>query len=128
MIISGLETNKMHFKTHCFVYKQSKMGVLITLQRGFVIFKGFFHNDITYQHPLFERESSVHEEFALHADFGNLGSGFLDTDYMSFLQSPGTQSQNMRSNRLSHVYSKSSMNTVLFVNAAISFITSAKQA
>ena len=23
MIISGLEANKMHFKTHCFVYKQS---------------------------------------------------------------------------------------------------------
>ena len=34
---------------------------------------------------------------------------------MSFLKSPGTQGQNMRST------SKSSMNTVLFVNATIGF-------
>ena len=27
MIISGLEANKMHFKTHCFVYKQSQKGL-----------------------------------------------------------------------------------------------------
>ena len=27
MIIRGLEANKMHFKTHCFVYKQSKTGL-----------------------------------------------------------------------------------------------------
>ena len=26
MIISGFEANKIQFKTHCFVYKQSKMG------------------------------------------------------------------------------------------------------
>ena len=37
-------------------------------------------------------------------------------DYMSYLQSPGTQGQN-RPNRLS-IY-KSSMNTVVFVNASI---------
>ena len=33
--------------------------------------------------------------------FCDLGSGFLATDYMSFLQSPGTQGQNIRPNRLS---------------------------
>ena len=31
MIISGSEANKMHFKTHYFVYKQSKTDLLITL-------------------------------------------------------------------------------------------------
>ena len=31
MIISGLEANKMHFKTHCFVYKQAKQAFSITL-------------------------------------------------------------------------------------------------
>ena len=30
------------------------------------------------------------EEFDLHADICNLGTGFLATDYMSFLQSPCT--------------------------------------
>ena len=44
------------------------------------------------------------EEFALHADVCNLGSGFLATNYMSFLQSPGTQGQNMGPNRVSHIY------------------------
>ena len=35
----------------------------------------------------------------------NLGSGFLATDYMSFLQSPGTQEdQNVRPNKLSNIY------------------------
>ena len=43
----------------------------------------------------FVRESSSGEEFALHADICNLGSGFLAADYMSFLQSPGTQGQNI---------------------------------
>ena len=33
----------------------------------------------------------------------------------------GTQGQNMRPNRLSHLYIKSSMNTVLFVNATVGF-------
>ena len=41
------------------------------------------------------------EEFALHEDICNLGSGLLATDSMSFLQNQG---QNMRPNRLSHVY------------------------
>ena len=58
------------------------------------------------------------EELALHADICNLGSVFLATGYISFHQSPGTQGQNMRLNRLSK---KSSMNIVLFVNAAIVF-------
>ena len=35
-------------------------------------------------------------EFDLHADIFHLGSGFLETDYMSFLQSPGTQGQSMK--------------------------------
>ena len=40
-------------------------------------------------------------EFDLHADIFNLGSGFLATDYMSFLQS---HAETMRQNRLSHIY------------------------
>ena len=42
------------------------------------------------------------EKFALHTDICNLGSASLSTDYMSFLQSPGTEGQNMRPNILSH--------------------------
>ena len=52
----------------------------------------------------FGRESSVGGEFALHADICTLGSGFLATDYMSFLQNPGTRGQNMSPNRLSNIY------------------------
>ena len=48
--------------------------------------------------------NSVGEEFALHEDICNLGSSFLATDSMSFLQSPGIRDQNMRLNRLSHIY------------------------
>ena len=44
------------------------------------------------------------EEFDLHADICNLGSGFRATDYMSFLKGPGTRGQNMRPNRLGHIY------------------------
>ena len=33
-----------------------------------------------------------------------LVQGFLATDYMSFLQSPGTQGQNMRPNKVSKTY------------------------
>ena len=40
------------------------------------------------------------EEFDLHADICNLGSGFLATDYLG----QGTQGQNMRPNRLSYIY------------------------
>ena len=50
------------------------------------------------------RESLVDEKFALYADICNLVSGFLATDYMSFLQSLGTQDRNMRPNRFSHIY------------------------
>ena len=46
---------------------------------------------------------SVRGEFAFHADICNLGSGFLAVCYMSFLQSAGTQGQNMRPKRLSHI-------------------------
>ena len=42
----------------------------------------------------------------------------MANDFMSFLQSPGTQVQNMRANRLGH---KSSMNTVLFVKTTTGF-------
>ena len=48
-------------------------------------------------------EEKLSEKFALHADIGSLSSGFLATDYMSFLQSPGTEEQNMRPNRLRHI-------------------------
>ena len=60
----------------------------------------------------FGRQSSIGEEFALHADICNLrlGSGFLAID------------QNMRPNRFSHIHiQKSSMNTVIFANATIGF-------
>ena len=70
-------------------------------------------------------ESSIGEEFALHADICNLrlGSGFLAIDYMSFPHSLGTQDQNMRPNRFSHIHiQKSSMNTVIFANATIGFL------
>ena len=33
--------------------------------------------------------------FALHADICNLGSGLIATEYMSFLQSLGTEGQNL---------------------------------
>ena len=33
------------------------------------------------------------EEFELYEDICNLDSGFLETDYMSFLQSPKSQGQ-----------------------------------
>ena len=36
------------------------------------------------------------EEFDLHADICNVGPGFMATDYMSFLESPGTEGENMR--------------------------------
>ena len=39
-------------------------------------------------------ESTVGEEFALHANICNLGSGFLANDFISFLQNSGTQGQN----------------------------------
>ena len=52
-------------------------------------------------------ESSVGEEFALHADMCNLGSGFLATDYMSFLQSSGYSRPNHETKQ-----AKSNMNTV----------------
>ena len=47
-------------------------------------------------------ENSVSEKYALHADIYNLGSGYM-TDYMSLLQSPGTEGQNMRLNRFSYI-------------------------
>ena len=48
-------------------------------------------------------EEKLSKKFALHADICNLSSGFLATDYISFLQSPGTEGRNMRPNRLSHI-------------------------
>ena len=48
-------------------------------------------------------EEKLSEKFALHADIWSLGSGFLATDFISFLQSPGTEGRNMRPNRLSHI-------------------------
>ena len=49
-------------------------------------------------------EEKLREKLALCAGICNLGSGFLATDYMNVLQSPGTECQNMRPNRLSHIY------------------------
>ena len=46
--------------------------------------------------------------------------GFPVVHFLRNLQSPGIQSQNMRPNRLSHIL-KSSMNTLVFVNAIIGF-------
>ena len=54
---------------------------------------------------------------------------YLLSGDMSLLQFPGTQGQNMRLNRLSHIYIyiyiytciDTSKNTVLFVNATIGF-------
>ena len=43
------------------------------------------------------------EVFALLADICNLGSGFLATDYISFLKIPEAQGQNMRPNRYAEV-------------------------
>ena len=43
------------------------------------------------------------KEFALHADICNLGRVFLGTVYMSFLQSPDIQDQNMRPNKVDHI-------------------------
>ena len=37
---------------------------------------------------------TVRMEFDLYADICNVGSGFLGTYYMSFLQSPGNEGQN----------------------------------
>ena len=44
MIISGLEANKMHFNTHCFLYKQSYTGLsnYIVLQ-----YVGFYDVNLT---------------------------------------------------------------------------------
>ena len=46
----------------------------------------------------------VWEGKQIYAVICNLGSGFLATDYMCFLQSPGIEGQNMRPNRLSNIY------------------------
>ena len=61
-------------------------------------------NNIVYSQVWFGRNSSVVEEFALDAEFSNLVSGFLAADYMSFLQSPGIQDQNMSLDQTGLVY------------------------
>ena len=74
-----------------------------------------------YSQVWFGRESSVSEEFALHADTCNLFSGFLATDYMSFLQSPGTEGQNMR--QIKTVFLKiKNMKLVGFWNSSPHFV------
>ena len=47
-------------------------------------------------------KTSAGEEFVLPAYICNLCSGFLQTDFMIFLQGSGNQGQNKRTNRLSH--------------------------
>ena len=44
----------------------------------------------------------------------------IEKSWLNHYHAPSTEGQNMRPNRLSHIY-KSSMNTVLFVNATIGF-------
>ena len=58
MIVRGLEANKMHFKTHCFVYKKKTKWAFVLQSRHLVglycrFYKGDLHEDVTYQHPLF---------------------------------------------------------------------------
>ena len=53
---------------------------------------------------MFWEASSVGEEFALHADICNLGQASWQMNIINFLQSPGTEGQNMRPNRLSHIH------------------------
>ena len=38
-------------------------------------------------------KGKLSEELALHADICNMCSGFLATDFVSFLQSPGSEGQ-----------------------------------
>ena len=68
---------------------------------------------ILFSQVWYGRESSVGEEFALHADICNLGYGFQATDYMRFFQSPGTEGKHMRPNRLSIIYRVLVMSTPL---------------
>ena len=49
-------------------------------------------------------EGFLYQEIALQVDICFLGSGFLSNDYMSCLQIPGAQGQNMRPKRVSHMY------------------------
>ena len=50
-------------------------------------------NNISYTVRYGLEVSSVGEECASHADICNLGWGFMATDYMSFVQSTGTQAK-----------------------------------
>ena len=81
MIISDLKANKMHFKTHCFVYKQSKTGLYSYILLHCIFYevnitiwpldrpvtaeftKGFSHEDVTYQHTLFLNSSNNNHYF-----------------------------------------------------------------
>ena len=47
MIISGLETNKIHFKIHCFVYKQAKWAFLITFCYNVFVYNWFYDINLT---------------------------------------------------------------------------------
>ena len=73
MIIRGLEANKMHLKTqffnyivlHCIVFYDiyltisAWIGLAITAK----FTKGFLHDDVTYQHPLFVNNSNNNHYF-----------------------------------------------------------------
>ena len=52
---------------------------------------------------MFWKGRSVCEEFALHVDICNLGSCFLVTDSIGFLQSPGARGHNVRPTWLSYI-------------------------
>ena len=92
------------FLSMVYISALTQASVLMKHECLSVIFKVIAKdtNNISYTVRYgFGRENSAGEEFALHADICNLGSAFLATDYMRFLQSICTEVQNMRRNRLS---------------------------
>ena len=50
MIISGLEANKIQFKIHCFVYKQSKMGLF-----NYIVLHCIDFDDVNFTISPFDR-------------------------------------------------------------------------
>ena len=98
--LGSLKDNKMHFKTHCFVYKQDKrvffitccyillifitLGILklykehklkynslaIGYNRG--VYKGVFNEDIAYQNPLFVNNLNKNHCFINYSSYNDL--------------------------------------------------------
>ena len=53
----------MYFKTHCFVYKQSLMGLFYYIELHCIVYMFIFHEDVTYQHTLFVNSSKSNQSF-----------------------------------------------------------------